>query len=151
MPPRPTAQLLLDTPEAVVTISEMRLGRNRYRTADLRQVATDETHEIRPSGSLVCSLCFFAAGTLALSLMGLGALGPKWLIAVVLGVGIGLAAMQDALQHHRTTLYRLWLDSGRGSELAFVTTDPALRDAIVRAIGMIGRPRAAVDTMRDAA
>lgn len=142
MPTRP--RLLLDTPEAVVTTAEVRLGRHCIPAGAIRSVGTDETREVRLSGPLVCSAGFLAAATSLLPMIGIGLLGAKWMIGVVLLAGIGLAALQDAFARHRTTLYRLWLDTGRGPELALVTTNAGIRDAIVKAIDLIGTPRKAV-------
>lgn len=144
-------RLLLETPDAIVTTAEVVLGRRRYSAGAIRATSTDETREVRLSGPLLCSAGFLAAATLLLPLIGVGILGAKWMLGVVLLAGIGLSALQDACARHRTTLYRLWLDTGRGPELAFVTTNPALRDAIVRAIGMIGKPRAAIGPILQAA
>ncbi len=143
--------MLLETPDVVITIAEVRLGRHRIPAGAIRSVGTDEACEVRVSGSLICSAGFLAAATSLLPFIGIGLLGAKWMIGVVLLAGIGLAALQDAFARHRTTLYRLWLDTGRGSELAFVTTSEALRDAVVRAIDLIGTPRAAIGPVLQAA
>ncbi len=142
MTPRP--RLLLETPDAVVTTAEVRLGRHRIPAGAIRSVGTDETREARVSGALLCSAGFLAAATSLLPMIGIGLIGGKWMIGVVLLAGIGLAALQDAFAGQRTTLYRLWLDTGRGPELAFVTTSEASRDAVIRAIDLIGTPRAAI-------
>lgn len=144
-------RLLLETPDAVITTAEVRLGRHRIPAGAIRSVGTDETREVRLSGPLLCSAGFLAAATSLLPLIGIGLLGAKWVIGVVLLACIGLAALQDASARYRTTLYRLWLDTGRGSELTFVTTSEALRDAIVRAIDLIGTPRAAIGPVLQAA